>query len=66
MGVMGSTLGSASSRANTKTPGFAIAPSFEYIRAYLRSITEEAGLAAEPKLKEMFNESGQTPRTCQR
>ena len=45
-------------RANTKTLGFAIASSFQYIRAYLRNIIEEAGLATEPELKEMFNEGG--------
>ena len=45
-------------RANTITLGFAIASSFQYIRAYLRSIIEEAGLTTEPELKEMFNEGG--------
>lgn len=45
-------------RANTKKLGFAIASSFQFIRIYLRGLIDDAGLASEPELKEMFNEGG--------
>jgi len=43
---------------NTEMLGFAISSTYKYIRSYLRGVIEEAGLATEPELKEMFNEGG--------
>ena len=45
-------------RANTKTLGFAIASSFQYIRSFLRDLIKSANLASESELKEIFNEGG--------